>query len=65
MERIRNALLASSGNGMDTLGGEGSVEKLLMDGEEEEADNDGMKGGEGGKEERRRRVRFIWRRRRS
>ena len=40
-------LLASSGNGMDTLGGEGSVEKLLMDGEEEEADNDGMEGGGG------------------
>ena len=64
LERIGNALLASSGNGMDTLGGEGSVEKLLMDGEEEEADNDGMEGG-GGKRRRRRRVRFIWRRRRS
>ena len=45
MERIENALLVSSSNGMDTLGGEGSVEKLLMDGKDEEADDDGMEGG--------------------
>ena len=47
MERIGNALLASSGNGIDTLGGEGSVEQLLMNG----ADDDGMEGGEEEEEE--------------
>ena len=31
LERIENALLASNGNEMDTFGGEGAVEKLLLD----------------------------------
>ena len=42
MDRTGTALLASTGNGNDTFGGEGAAENALMDGEGEGADGDGV-----------------------